>query len=83
MVGVMWYQDGPKTDLATRVTGACQAHHRRLGRWPNTVLVHPSAAVEEAELRLELGGAERPVRVIPDRTVLQHHYYALHLKEEA
>jgi len=40
--GMLWFDDNPKTDLATKVGQAAQYYQKKFGQVPNLCLVHPS-----------------------------------------
>lgn len=41
-VGMMWFNDSPKTPLATKVAEAAEYYRTKYGQTPNLCLVHPS-----------------------------------------
>jgi hypothetical protein len=40
--GMLWFDDNPKTDLATKVKQAAQYYQKKFGQVPNLCYVHPS-----------------------------------------
>ena len=42
--GMLWFDNDPKTSLATKIERAVEYYRRKYGRDPNLCLVHPSMA---------------------------------------
>lgn len=67
-VGLLWFDDDPKRDLAQKVKRAAQRYRQKFGRPPTVCYVHPS---------LLDGGSRRvgQVRVRGLPSVLRHHFW--------
>lgn len=41
-IGMLWFDNDPKTDLATKITQAMSYYQKKYGRRPDLCFVHPS-----------------------------------------
>ena len=61
-VGMLWFDNDPKTALAEKIIKAANYYTNKYGRVPNMCLIHPSALPEKP---IEIGGiVVRPYRVV-------------------
>lgn len=68
VVGLLWFDNDPKRNLAEKVDRAAVYYARKLGQAPDTCFVHPSAVAEQGQ---QCGA----VRVKPDRGVQPNHFW--------
>lgn len=66
-IGMLWFDNNPNTDLATKVNLAAAYYAKKYGSSPNLVFIHPSmngntAKVGEIEIRT-------------NRSVLPNHFW--------
>jgi len=66
-IGLLWYDDDPKRDLAEKVGRAARRYQQKFGTPANTCYVHPSALSKTRQVG--------PVRIAPLPTVLRHHFW--------
>jgi len=67
-VGMLWFDNDPKTALTVKVARAVDYYRHKYGREPNVCLIHPSMMEKENP------GAEK-VTVRPYRPVLPGHLW--------
>lgn len=67
-VGMLWFDNDPKTPLAAKVSRAVEYYQRKYGRMPNLCLVHPSM-FNEREI------AQAQIAIRPYRSVLPGHFW--------
>jgi len=75
-VGMLWFDNDPKTVLAAKVIRAVDYYTCKYGRVPNLCLVHPSALENEKVQNIGL------IAIRPYRTVLPGHLW-LGIEESA
>lgn len=68
MIGMMWFDPDPKTDLADKIARAAGYYQHKYGSTPNLCFVHPQALEG-----ISLDGSTIEVR--PSRSVLPHHLW--------
>lgn len=71
-VGLLWYDDNPKRDLAEKVGRAAQRYKRKFGAAPDICCVHPSAFGDNGSDKVQMVG---DVRVVSRPSVLRHHFW--------
>ncbi len=74
-VGLLWFDNDPKSDLAAKVLRAAAYFQRKYGQRPTLCYVHPSMLPDRESLTVE----SLTVRRIP--IILPHHFW-LGLNEE-
>jgi len=42
-IGMLWYDNDPKTDLPTKISQAASYYQKKYGKRPDLCFVHPSA----------------------------------------
>jgi len=67
-MGMLWYDDDPKTDLRTKVHRAADYYQKKYGIRPNLCYVHPSMLGQE---RMQVNEIE----VRTNRRVLRNHLW--------
>jgi hypothetical protein len=78
-VGMLWFDNDPKTELALKIERAVGYYRQKYGRSPTLCFVHPSmiaktaapAPEAEAEAPLKAAGVE----VRSSRSVLPNHFW--------
>ena len=66
--GMLWFDNDPKTDLATKIAQAAAYYQKKYGRIPDVCFVHPSM-LQDGETKA--GGLE----LKPNRVVRPHHLW--------
>ena len=66
-IGMLWFDNDPKTALSAKIIKAAQYYTDKYGRVPNLCLVHPSALEKPVELTA--------IAVRPYRPVLPGHLW--------
>ena len=78
-VGMLWFDNDPKTELALKIERAVGYYRQKYGRSPTLCFVHPSmiaktaAPAPEAESEVPLKAAGVEVR--SSRSVLPNHFW--------
>ena len=76
-VGMLWFDNDPKTELALKIERAAGYYRQKYGRSPTLCLVHPSmigksaTPAPETEAPLKTAGVE----VRSSRSVLPNHFW--------
>ena len=67
-VGMLWFDNDPKTDLQNKIERAASYYHKNYGKAPDLCFVHPSMLQD---------GTTRTgrIEVRPSRSVLPHHLW--------
>ena len=67
-IGMLWFDNDPKTDLASKVKRAASYYSKKYGRSPNICFVHPS---------MLSNGKKRAgrVEIRTNGSVLPHHFW--------
>lgn len=75
-VGMLWFDNDPKTALVSKIERAADYYRHKYGREPNMCLIHPSMMEKEnpGTGKLALSKAEG-VTVRPYRPVLPGHLW--------
>ncbi len=68
--GMLWFDNDPKADLATKIARAADYYQRKYGRKPSLCFVHPT-------MLLNGGSSSRSqdIEVRPNRQVLPNHLW--------
>ena len=71
--GMLWYDNDPKTDLATKITKAARYYQSKYGEHPNLCFVHPSMldVNQPDQQKQNLDGFE----VRPSKKILPNHLW--------
>lgn len=72
--GLLWYDGASWRTLEEKVGAARERYIEKYGSNPNVCFVHPSATNEDA---VQVEGC----RVVPNPTVLKHHFWIGEAKE--
>jgi len=72
LAGLLWFDDDPRRDLATKIAEAAQRYQQKFGVAPDTCYVNPRAVAEQEQVVAWQG---RPLRVIPSGHILAHHFW--------
>jgi hypothetical protein len=72
-VGLMWFDNDPRTALAVKIQRASDYYKRKFGRLPDLCLVNPSMLGDKSVETIGEGGREITVR--PYRPVLPGHLW--------
>lgn len=67
-IGMLWFDNDPKSDLASKVTKAADYYRGKYGEEPNLCFVHPSMLPEK---KTKAGA----VAIRVNNTVLPHHLW--------
>ncbi len=61
MTGMLWFDNDPMTDLATKIRKAAEYYQKKYGQTPNLCVVHPSMAGDPpAGIELRINKAVQP-----------------------
>ena len=71
-VGMLWYDNDPRTALTAKVRRAADYYHQKYGLVPDLCLVHPTTLGEQPDL---VGGLAGKVAVRPNRAILPGHLW--------
>ncbi len=66
-IGLLWYDNDPKADLALKIERAASYYSKKYGQVPNMCFVHPSM--------LPAGGTTGPIELRSNRSVLPNHLW--------
>ena len=69
-VGLLWYDDDPRRDLAEKIGRAARRYRQKFGTSPDVCYVHPSALNNNGKVQ-KVG----KVRVAALPSVLRHHFW--------
>jgi hypothetical protein len=72
-VGMLWFDNDPRTALTAKVTRAANYYRQKYGLIPDLCLVHPSMLVEPRPDLVE--GRAGKVAVRPNRAILPGHLW--------
>jgi hypothetical protein len=72
--GMLWFDNDPKTALATKIERAADYYRHKYGRDPNLCLIHPSMLPTDEKMESEQPATGK-VRVRPYRPVLPGHLW--------
>ena len=64
--GMLWFDNDPKADLATKIARAADYYQRKYGRKPSLCFVHPTMLNGSS-------GRAQDIEVRPNRQVLPNH----------
>ena len=67
MIGMLWFDHDPQTNLDQKLRQAVGYFTGKYGAAPTWCRVHPSMLAEEPQVGV--------IRVIADRRILPHHFY--------
>ncbi len=67
--GMLWFDNNPKTDLATKIQQAAGYYQKKYGCMPNLCFVHPSM------LNAALLSPPHGIEIRPNRVVLPNHLW--------
>jgi hypothetical protein len=67
-IGMLWFDNDPKSDIANKVERAAQYYQTKYGQTPNLCFVHPSMVTEDP-LKM------REIEVRANRSVLPNHFW--------
>ncbi|NPV55490.1 MAG: hypothetical protein HPY76_02295 [Anaerolineae bacterium] len=67
-IGMLWFDNDPKTDLSTKVAQAVAYYRKKYGHTPDICFVHPSM-LQEGETKT-MG-----LELKPNRVVRPHHLW--------
>jgi hypothetical protein len=67
-VGMLWFDNDPKSDLATKVKRGAEYYRRKYGMQPNICFVHPSSMPSAA---MEVNH----IKICADSSMLPHHLW--------
>jgi hypothetical protein len=72
-IGLLYYDDSGKKDLAAKVADAAARYRRKFGAEPDTCYVHPSAL--DGGKPVQVGGVRVERRATVLAPVLRHHFW--------
>ena len=67
-VGMLWFDNDPKTDLATKIARAATYYLNKYGQQPTVCFVHPSMVKNNPP-------KSNGITVKPSRSVMPHHLW--------
>ena len=67
-IGMLWFDNDPKTDLVTKLTNASIYYQMKYGKAPNLCFVHPSMIAQFLEKPKGLEIRQNPV-------IRPHHFW--------
>jgi len=67
-IGMLWFDNDPKTDLAVKINRAVDYYRQKYGQTPNLCFVHPSM-VKTSPVK------SGSIEVRPSRSVLPNHFW--------
>jgi hypothetical protein len=71
-VGMLWFDNDPRTALTAKVSRAADYYRQKYGLVPDLCLVHPSMLIERPDL---VEGNAGKVAVRPNRAILPGHLW--------
>jgi hypothetical protein len=80
-IGMLWFDNDPKTELALKIERAVGYYREKYGRSPTLCFVHPSmiaktsAPAPETEAETEIPLRAAGVEVRSSRSVLPNHFW--------
>jgi hypothetical protein len=72
-VGMLWFDNDPKTTLPVKIQKAVDYYHNKYGRIPDLCLVHPSMLGDKSALSSE--EQKDKVTIRPYRPILPGHLW--------
>ena len=67
-IGMLWFDDNPKSDLQTKVNQAAAYYRDKYGQEPNLCFVHPSMVADEPSDR-------DGVTLCTNTSMIPHHFW--------
>lgn len=67
-IGMLWFDNDPKTDLQAKIARAAEYYARKYGQAPDLCYVHPSMLPAEP-------ARAGKIEVKTNRSVLPHHFW--------
>lgn len=79
-VGMLWFDNDSKTDLATKIERAVEYYHQKYGKRPNLCYIHPSMAPplpegDQAQSEKVVILRNGNIEVRTSRSVLPNHFW--------
>ncbi len=79
-VGMLWFDNDPKTDLFTKIEHAAEYYRKKYGKRPNVCFIHPSMApsqlsTEESQVEATVVFKSGDLEVRTTRSVLPNHLW--------
>ena len=79
-IGMLWFDNDPKTDLQQRVERAANYYARKYGKHPNLCFVHPTMLPQKAATASNQEPSTNPlkagkVEVRPSTSLLPNHFW--------
>ena len=74
-VGMLWFDNDPKTELALKIERAVDYYRKKYGRSPTLCFVHPSMIAKTASPEPEAPLKAAGVEVRSSRSVLPNHFW--------
>jgi hypothetical protein len=71
-VGMLWFDNDPRTPLFAKVSRAADYYHQKYGRNPDMCLVHPTMLGECPAL---VGGCVGKVAICSNRSIMPGHLW--------
>ncbi len=70
--GLLWFDNDPQRDVATKVLAAAQRYQERFGAAPDTCYVNHTATGGVVQA---LSWQGRPLHIVPSSRILAHHFW--------
>jgi len=74
-IGMLWFDNDPKAEIATKIERAAAYYHKKYGTVPNLCFIHPSmvnnGSLKAQDDKLKSGNVE----VRTTRSVLPNHFW--------
>ncbi len=67
-IGMLWFDNDPKSDLLSKVTKAADYYRSKYGEEPNLCFVHPSMISQKKTKAIG-------INIFTNGTVLPHHFW--------
>jgi len=67
-IGMLWFDNDPKTDLVTKLTEASAYYLKKYGKAPNLCFVHPSMIVQ-------FSGQLKSLEIRQNPVIRPHHFW--------
>jgi hypothetical protein len=74
-IGMLWFDNDPKTEFALKIARAADYYHQKYGRSPTLCFVHPSMIASMAAVAPDAPIKAAGVEVRSSRSVLPNHFW--------
>lgn len=74
-IGMLWFDNDPKAEIATKIERAASYYHSKYGTTPNLCFVHPSMIHNGSLKSKDEKMCSGEVEVRTTRTILPNHFW--------